>query len=161
MTEPDTAPKSAPQEAEVAKESQPADAAPEEQSADSADSKMGRVQVSMSKSRGFYAGVARRYLRGVDGKPPLDEITLTALGSAIASAAGVSHELQHTNTAIITKVETSYTDRDKQLTKAGRNLPRITIVMKKHPEFKDEEPAPAPAVKTEETGEIKKEETAA
>lgn len=104
---------------------------------------IGRVQVSMSKSRGFYAGVAKRYLRGVDGEPPLDEITLTALGTAIASAAGVSYELENTNTAIIKKVETSYTDRDKQNTKAVRNLPRITIVMKKHPDFKDEEPAPA------------------
>lgn len=102
----------------------------------------GRIQVSMLRSRAFYVGVARRYFRGYDGNEALTEVTLTALGTAISSAAGVSALLESTNTATIKKVETSYTDTDRQATRAGRNLPRITIVMFKHPDFKDEDPAP-------------------
>eukprot|EP00923_Selenidium_pygospionis_P053387 GHVN01092483.1.p1 GENE.GHVN01092483.1~~GHVN01092483.1.p1 ORF type:complete len:155 (+),score=23.70 GHVN01092483.1:132-596(+) len=123
-------------------------------------SEAGRVQVSMSRSRAFYVNVARRFFRGVDGKEPLNEVTLTALGSAISGAAGVSGMLESAGVATIKRVQTSYTDKEKdnKPTRTGRNLPRITITMEKKPGYKDDgddlgEPAKENKEKAEATSE--------
>ena len=51
------------------------------------------VQISGSKSRNFYLRVARRFFGGSKERPAVDELLVTALGTAMNSAVAISDSL--------------------------------------------------------------------
>lgn len=71
------------------------------------------IKISTKKTTSFYLRACRNFLMGVSDKkgntkPPLDHITVSALGNAIPTAAAVCDMLERKKIGKITKIETSY-----------------------------------------------------
>jgi len=96
------------------------------------------MQISNARPRVFYAQVAKRFFGGSKDKEPVEELILTALGSAMNSAVAVSDSLVKNKVATITQVETSYyrPEEGEARNRLIRNVPKLTIRMKKDPDFK-------------------------
>eukprot|EP01066_Platyproteum_vivax_P009750 Platyproteum_vivax@DN4314_c0_g1_i1.p1 len=90
-----------------------------------------RIPISNNRSRGVYVKAANRLFVGADEKEPLQEITLTGLGTAINSAVVIADTLEKQKLGLIKKVETSYHLSES----TGRHVPKITFWVTKHPEF--------------------------
>jgi len=66
------------------------------------------MKLTAKKSAGFYARAATTFLHGAGDRPPVEELTLSALGDAVGTAGAVAAELQREGKATITKITTDY-----------------------------------------------------
>ncbi|VWU50837.1 DNA/RNA-binding protein Alba 3 [Hepatocystis sp. ex Piliocolobus tephrosceles] len=89
------------------------------------------IQVSVSKGPTFYAKIGRRMFTGSEQKNPFDEVIITGLGSATKIAIGAASIMEKEYSGKIIKVQTAYFSSDR----INRKIPKITIILKKHPDF--------------------------
>ncbi|CRG99614.1 DNA/RNA-binding protein Alba 3, putative [Plasmodium relictum] len=89
------------------------------------------IQVSMTKKPTFYARIGKRMFTGNEEKNPFDEVIITGLGSATKIAIGAASIMEKEDIGQITKVQTAYFSSDR----INRRIPKITIVLKRHPDF--------------------------
>ncbi|ETW36493.1 hypothetical protein PFTANZ_02795 [Plasmodium falciparum Tanzania (2000708)] len=87
--------------------------------------------VSMTKKPTFYARIGKRMFTGNEEKNPFDEVIITGLGNATKIAIGAASIMEKEDIGQIVKVQTAYFSSDR----INRRIPKITIVLKKHPDF--------------------------
>ncbi|CEM11006.1 unnamed protein product [Vitrella brassicaformis CCMP3155] len=97
-----------------------------------------RMQISGSKSRNFYLRVARRFFGGSKERPAVDELLVTALGTAMNSAVAISDSLVKNQVATVVNIETSYYKSEDESRGTSRSIPKLSIKMKKNPDWKYE-----------------------
>lgn len=66
------------------------------------------MRLSSKKSFGFYSRAAATFLRGAEGKEPVESIRITALGATINMAAVVAARVESEKLGRIVKVQTAY-----------------------------------------------------
>jgi len=79
-------------------------------------------RVSRKNTVGFYIRSAKSFLRGTDGKPPVEALRVSALGDAINAAVAVAAAVEAEGLARIARVQTAYPDMP-----SGRGSPQIFI----------------------------------
>lgn len=91
------------------------------------------LKLTTSKPAQFYLRAARSFLEGVPekddkpAKPPVDTVTLTALGNAISAAVFTAGSLEKEGLAEISSVKTKWT----AVTGPAKRSPNITVVLKR------------------------------
>ena len=91
------------------------------------------LRLTTSKPVSFYLRAARSFLEGVPAKeekpakPPLDTVTLTALGNAISVACSIASSLEKEGLASIAAVRTKWTAVNGPM----KHTPNITVVLKR------------------------------
>jgi phosphoglucomutase len=91
------------------------------------------LKLTTQKPANFYTRAARSFLEGVpekDGKPakpPVDTVTLTALGNAINAAVSVATTLEKEGLVVITSVRTKFT----AVVGPIKRSPNMTVVLKR------------------------------
>lgn len=91
------------------------------------------AQVSSQRKRRFYVYVARRLFAA---KPEVNQVAITALGSAVASAIATADDLEKMSVGTIVNVSTSY---NPIVAGDPRNVARIVITVERNPEWQPEE----------------------
>lgn len=89
------------------------------------------IQVSLAKKPIFYARIGKRMFTGNEEKSPFEEVIITGLGSATKIAIGVASIMEKEYIGLIKRVTTTYFSSDR----IKRRVPKITIVMRRHPDF--------------------------
>lgn len=91
------------------------------------------LKVTTQKPAPFYVRAAKSFLEGVEAKddkeakPPVDTVTLTALGNAITTAAFVASTLEKEGVAVIASIRTKLTSVSGPL----KTSPNIVVVLKR------------------------------
>lgn len=91
------------------------------------------LRLTTSKPASFYLRAARSFLEGVPAKddkaakPPVDTVTLTALGNAISVACFIGGTLEKEGLATIASVRTKWTSVAGPM----KHTPNITVVLKR------------------------------
>jgi len=91
------------------------------------------LRLTTSKPASFYLRAARSFLEGVPAKddkpakPPVDTVTLTALGNAISVACFIGGTLEKESLATIASVRTKWTPVAGPM----KHTPNITVVLKR------------------------------
>jgi len=80
------------------------------------------MRLSQKNSIGFYIRAATTFLKGAEGKEPVKELKVTALGNAINAAATVATRVEKDGLATITGVQTAYPEMQN-----GRGCAQIVI----------------------------------
>jgi len=70
------------------------------------------MKLSSKKSVGFYARAAATFLKGAEGKEPVDKLRVSALGNSIGMAVDVASRMEREGLGKIAKVETSYPEME-------------------------------------------------
>eukprot|EP00933_Yihiella_yeosuensis_P015786 TRINITY_DN13654_c0_g3_i1.p1 TRINITY_DN13654_c0_g3~~TRINITY_DN13654_c0_g3_i1.p1 ORF type:complete len:352 (+),score=56.77 TRINITY_DN13654_c0_g3_i1:177-1232(+) len=85
------------------------------------------IKISNSRKNpvGFYTNAVATFLRGSGEKEPVDELTISALGDCINTAASVAGRMEKDGLGKIAKVTTDYKDL------AGKRSPHISIEMQR------------------------------
>mmetsp|Transcript_50350 Transcript_50350/g.150479 ORF Transcript_50350/g.150479 Transcript_50350/m.150479 type:complete len:296 (-) Transcript_50350:91-978(-) len=83
------------------------------------------MRLSQKSSIGFYIRAATTFLKGAEGKAPVKEIAITALGNAINAAVAVATRMEADGTGVITGVRTAYPEM--QNARTGRGCAQIVI----------------------------------
>jgi len=83
------------------------------------------MRLSQKNSVGFYIRAATTFFKGTEGKEPVKELKITALGNAINAAVTVATRLEKDGLGQITKVQTAYPEM--QNTRAGRSCAQVII----------------------------------
>mmetsp|Transcript_127237 Transcript_127237/g.368380 ORF Transcript_127237/g.368380 Transcript_127237/m.368380 type:complete len:694 (-) Transcript_127237:113-2194(-) len=97
------------------------------------------LKLSTSKPAHFYAKAARSFLEGLPerddkpARPPLDTVTLTALGNAINSAVFVATTLEKEGVAVVTSIRTKFTSVFGPI----KRSPNMAVVLKRKGAIKE------------------------
>jgi isopenicillin N synthase-like dioxygenase len=84
------------------------------------------MRLSHTKSVGFYTRAAATFLKGAEGKDPVDKLRVAALGNSVGAAVSVASRMEADGLGKITKIETSYPDmKDRQCAHIYIDLERI------------------------------------
>jgi len=90
------------------------------------------LRLSTNKPQGFYLRAARSFLEGLPAKddkpakPPVDTVTLTALGNAISVGSYIAGVVEKEGLAKISAVKTKWSS-----VSGGQHAPHLTIVLKR------------------------------
>mmetsp|Transcript_60355 Transcript_60355/g.167096 ORF Transcript_60355/g.167096 Transcript_60355/m.167096 type:complete len:462 (+) Transcript_60355:43-1428(+) len=87
------------------------------------------MKLSQQKTVGFYIRAATTFLKGGQDKPPIEELTLSALGNSISAAVAVATRMESDGLGKIAKVETSYPGMTSR--NVERGCARIAIKIKR------------------------------
>lgn len=87
------------------------------------------MRLSQKNTIGFYVRAATTFLKGAEGKTPVEELRLSALGNSISAAAAVAARMEKDGLAKVTKVQTGYPG--VQNGKAERGCAQISISLER------------------------------
>jgi len=83
------------------------------------------MRLSQKNTIGFYIRAATTFLKGAEGKEPVNELSITALGNVINAAATVATRMEKDGLGTITRVQTAYPNM--QNGSVERGCAQITI----------------------------------